>query len=486
MVGDTSVRGYITKNSCRANVSLKNAQVLSCGTLELFEDTLKKTRADSTACVIACLTGFLAAAEGSSFVGQRIGPLLEDVREVLLGVCEENPDRHYLLSPPMYQMSPVWYREGLPEILNIYSHCMSQEKPANLHLLPSFPTPEFDNAGVHLTPYAGLEFILHLFDSAGELLDRLSLPGQEKALLSCETTRVLEDRVMVLEQDHRRLNRVFETKSAADAELSDFRENEGFQDWFEISGLGSIPSELVGKAWQDQAVKDVQAVLTPLMGKEIKIVLVKNATTRQKDAIVTYNVQVEDIATSKAIRVKFGKFFLGSKDQRPDPFTGINIKMRMTPNTKIRISVLKLLAKRHKNANPSDRVQVISYDPRPMLKISPGPESTDKRVRSYNYVEAVQVLPTNFTNEEIYPILRRINPKLTGLVRTIFVALSDDDFRKATSRFTRREPDQVGVPVGQVAQVPAGAGVAPAVPATSGKGSRKRGATTEQSGPSKK
>ena len=38
-----------------------------------------------------------------------------------------------------------------------------------------------------------------------------------------EATRVLEDRVMVLEQDHRRLNRVLENKIALDSELADFR-----------------------------------------------------------------------------------------------------------------------------------------------------------------------------------------------------------------------------------------------------------------------
>ena len=65
---------------------------------------------------------------------------------------------------------------------------------------------------------------------------------------------MLEDRVMVLEQDHRRLNRVVEKMSATKAELADFRTNERYEDSFIISGLKAIPSELIGKAWQDQAV----------------------------------------------------------------------------------------------------------------------------------------------------------------------------------------------------------------------------------------
>ena len=40
-----------------------------------------------------------------------------------------------------------------------------------------------------------------------------------------ESTRVLEDRVMVLEQVHRRLNCKFQFKSVVDSEFLDFQEN---------------------------------------------------------------------------------------------------------------------------------------------------------------------------------------------------------------------------------------------------------------------
>ena len=66
---------------------------------------------------------------------------------------------------------------------------------------------------------------MHLFDSANDLLDQLLLPPEERAEATSEANRVLEDRVMVLEQDHRRLNRVVEDKTASDEELHDFQEN---------------------------------------------------------------------------------------------------------------------------------------------------------------------------------------------------------------------------------------------------------------------
>ena len=141
-------------------------------------------------------------------------------------------------------MPPLWYREGLPEVLTLFSQTFSVERPANLRLLPSFPTPEFDSDGVHLTAYSGLEYIVHLFDAAEEIISNFKSSPEEVLVQSCESTRVLEDRMMVLEQDHRRLNGVVEGKTAADAELDDFHANERFLDSFVIHGLAPISSRI--------------------------------------------------------------------------------------------------------------------------------------------------------------------------------------------------------------------------------------------------
>ena len=329
----------------------------------------------------------------------------------------------------MYRSSPVWFREGLPEIMNMFSQTMSGEKPSNLHLLPSFATPEFKSDGVHLTAYSGLEFILHLFDSASDLLDHLAMPLPDLAIKGGETARVLEDRMMALEQDHRRLNKVVEQKTASDAELDDFHANERTQDFFVVSGLPLIV-DLVGKAWQDQAVKDVAFFIKTLLGRSLKIVFVKNSTKRHEGAEVTYSVQMSSVAESKSIRDKFGSFFLTGQDLRLENLKIYSVKNFVTPETMIRISILKLLGKKYRESNPSSRVKVIGYQPRPMIKITPAASSSDTRIMLFNYVEAVTKLPCKFTPAEIEPITRRVNPKLAGQIRSIFVVLWDDVFKK--------------------------------------------------------
>ena len=116
------------------------------------------------------------------------------------------------------------------------------------------------------------------------------------------------------------------------------------------------------------------------------------------------------------IRKKFGSFFLGGKDGRPEALKPFNIKNRVTAETRTRIDVLKLLAQRYRAANPEGRAQVITFDPRPLIKITPPSSASDRRIKTFTYVEAIQKLPCNFSTAETTPILRRINPELVGQV----------------------------------------------------------------------
>ena len=279
---------------------MSEAQVIPCGRLSLLAESLRQVRENSNVVVLACVSNFITSSDGTiSSVTNRVGPILREFQSTIEAAAKANTEKLYLISPPMYRSQPTWYREGLPEVLTLFSQTFSSDRPENAHLLPSFATPEFDSGGVHLTPYSGLEYILHLFDSSLDLLDSLEAPLEEVAVKASESTRVLEDRVMALEQDHRRLNRVVESKSATDAELEDFRKNEKFEDSFLITGLARIPSELVGKAWQERAIADVQAVLKLLMGREYPIVFVQNATSRVPNSEVKYNVQLSNVPDSR-------------------------------------------------------------------------------------------------------------------------------------------------------------------------------------------
>ena len=125
LLGDSNVKPHVTKTSRRANPQLKNAQILSCGHLGIFRETLAQIKADVTVAIISCMSNFVSSADGPSAVSHRVDPVLQEVQSALHAACVADPSRFFLVSPPMYRTQPIWYREGLPEILNLFSQVLN-------------------------------------------------------------------------------------------------------------------------------------------------------------------------------------------------------------------------------------------------------------------------------------------------------------------------------------------------------------------------
>lgn len=81
--------------------------------------------------------------------------------------------------------------------------------------------------------------------------------------------------------------------------------------------------------------------------------------------------------------------------------------------------------------NSGAKFKVISYEPRPILKLIPAPEAKSQRVLHFTYIEAVRKLPVNFSSEELKPILKKVDSAFFhGRIRSVFIVLSDDMLAK--------------------------------------------------------
>lgn len=191
-----------------------------------------------------------------------------------------------------------------------------------------------------------------------------------------------------------------ESKSAEDAELFDYQLNIRYENCFTITG-------------------------------EYPIIVVLNATSKRKDTPATYHVQLSKVEDSAEIRKKFGTHFLGGRDTRPPAVKAFSITNRVTPATSVRVPILKTLGQRYVASNPGPRFQNILYEPRPLLKLTT-PDAADRRVQSYNFIEAIRTLPVNFTQDELSQIIRTVSPKLYGKLRSLFNVISDDMVKRFT------------------------------------------------------
>ena len=431
LVGDSNVRRHLQADlASQGRPLVSNAQYIpSGGRLSVLSSALSSVRQESDACVVASITNVLTTSVEASSLSLRVDPLLKSFLSKVVDFAVLRPNLQVFVCPPMFRLTPIWYREGLSEIMIKFSSLVrALNKPANLWFMPSFAKPVLEADGVHLTPLSGLEYILFLFATSQDLVNSSALDTSSRMDGFSEVTRALEDRVLVIEQDHANLRQNFELQTAISSELFDYEANIRNETFFMIQGLPHL-GKVDQKEWQLQALNAVNKVLVE-MGFDFTAKYVQNLTGRGKDTRTLYKVRVESAELSKKVRDKFSSFFSGGQDSRPASLSGLSVRNCVTPGTLARIAILQLYAKRYRESNRGSRAHVIAYEARPLLRITPAPEAKDRRVLTFNFIDAVKKLPSNFTQEEIDNLLSRISPSLHGSLRSILVVVSDDMLKK--------------------------------------------------------
>jgi len=215
-------------------------------------------------------------------------------------------------------------------------------------------------------------------------------------------------------------------KTAIDSELACFRTNERNEDSILISGIKKLPSGLSGKEWQDQARRSVEAVLRIILKAPVQVLVVHNATGRGANSIQSFSCQLESVEKSREVQKVFGRYFTGGKDSRPKELSDISISNVVTKETRVRIAIMKLLGKKYHDSNPGSKVQVVGYQPRPLLRLTPPQDASDRRTKTFTFVDAVQKLSKTLIDSELSEVAAKASAQFSGRLRELFVIISDD------------------------------------------------------------
>jgi hypothetical protein len=158
---------------------------------------------------------------------------------------------------------------------------------------------------------------------------------------------------------------------------------------------------------------------------------------------------MESKSESRAIRDGFGQFWRKkSGRQLPSTLKGITIANSTTFSTRVRVRLMKEIARRHTIANPELTCFVTNYFPRPELKI----RSRKSPMVTLTYTDAVQKMPHHLSNEfliELYEYARSVLPDEEIVER--FLVLSPD-LLKSGSGSGLNDASAMSVDEQQVAQ----------------------------------
>ena len=226
LVGDSNIHHHMTSANTRGRLPMSEAQVITGGgRLSSLSATLESVRPESDACVVACISNILSSAsvDHSSSLVSKIEPLIKSFFEKVASFGLSRPALNVFVCPPMYRTNPIWYRDGMSTILQQYAQTFNQLvkiQSTNVRMMPCFSKMQLESDGVHLNPVSGVEYVLYLFEAPEAIMTSGLMSTEEKVDAVEASTRTLEDRVHVLEQDHARLSQSTEHQTAVNEEHS--------------------------------------------------------------------------------------------------------------------------------------------------------------------------------------------------------------------------------------------------------------------------
>ena len=250
----------------------------------------------------------------------------------------------------------------------------------------------------------------------------------------------------MLEVDHFRLASQVNKKSAADAEFNEWVLNRSEENWLTIAGLPRLSGSLTRTEWQQAAKPQVRACLLEVVkffkvNIRFEVLAVTNPIKNANARLRLLNVRLSSVEASKAIRDAFSGFFRGGANSptRPPGLKGIDIRNKVTFESRIRVAILKQLGLNYHASNPGSSWTVRSFESRPQIIIVPASNSADTRVRTWHYMDAINMLPVTLSDDNLVQIHRVIGGGFQGRLATLFVILSDED-RDRISELIKTQP----------------------------------------------
>ena len=167
--------------------------------------------------------------------------------------------------------------------------------------------------------------------------------------------------------------------------------------------------------------------LNKIRDLDFTVLYVGNPLKHQKNGPTLYNVRLDSTYASKRIREIYSGFFRHSRPvDMPPSLKRVEVRNKVTLETKIRISILRQLGSIWKEANKGSDFKVKGYDPRPVLVTFPARGSSE-RPRTFNFIQAATSLNANFSDEQLSYIFSNVKNHHQGNLRALFLVIDDDD-----------------------------------------------------------
>jgi hypothetical protein len=422
LIGSSNVyRNY------RASAFKKFAEcaMIRCVELEAFTAQLTNLDPSETEVIVSVLENFLVKAAGSLQGKERdraLRAVVEEFVDEVGKVAKLNPGTRYVLIEPTLRPKIEWFDESLDFIKKCQKDRIQGTGLGNISLADviSRASQQFGEDGVHFTPAAGKIFVASILEASEKIFKSEFVDlDKDDPKPDAEPGASLEVRMSRLENDVEERRWYDNLLFARTREELDTISNKAKEDRIVMTGLTSSvppPREWVQrKEWLRALVVDTLKKVQPDFGG--KLGFINQGKNNGRD-IPMVEVKCESVAAALAIR----KSFAEKRKSDPKFFGRLYVANSVSLSTRVRVDIMKAIAKRL--TNKVVLAHVAAYSSRPILHIKDvgKPENTS---RAYTFVDAVSQFGGAVVQDDLEEAYRRAGPAFVGQMEQHFVLLRE-------------------------------------------------------------
>ena len=415
--------------------------VIRCVELTTFSAQLSNLDPSETEVMISVLENFLVKAAGST-TGEERDKALKAVVDAYVDevstVAKINAGTKYVLIDPILRPKIEWYDESLNFIKKCHKDRIQASGLANISRADviSRASQQFEQDGVHLTPAAGKIFVEAILEASEKVFKAafVDLDADSNGP-SVIPELNLEVRLCRLENEVEERRWYDNLIFARTREELDTIANKAKEDRIVMTGLTSStpPPREWGprKEWLRLLVVDtLKKILPDFNGK---LGFINQGKNNGRD-IPMAEVKFETVEVATKIR----KAFAEQRKKDPKIFGRLYIANSVSLSTRVRVDIMKAVAK--KLTNKVVVAHVAAYSSRPILHVK-DVGKPDNSSRAYTFVDSMTQFGGAVVQDDLEEAYRRAGSAFKGQLEQHFVILREalPPRRPPTSSATPRE-----------------------------------------------
>jgi hypothetical protein len=398
--------------------------VIRCVELSTFSAHLANLDISETEVIISVLENFLVKAAGTMKGEEREAALkavVETFVDEVTTVAKANSGTRYVLIDPILRPKIDWYDATLDFIKKCHKDRIQASGLGNVSRADviSRASQQFEQDGVHLTPSAGKIFVESILEASEKVFKSEFVDLDDEADGHPGSELNLDGRLRKLENEVEERRWYDNLIFARTREELDTIANKAKEDRIVMTGLTSSnppPRDWAPrKEWLRTLVIDtLKKVLPDFNGK---VGFINQGKSNGRD-IPMAEVKCESVEVATKIR----KSFAEKRKVDPKVFGRLYIANSVSLSTRVRVDIMKAVAK--KLTNKVVGAHVAAYSSRPILHVKDvgKPESTS---RAYTFVDTMTQFGGAVVQDDLQEAYRRAGSAFKGQLEQHFVILRE-------------------------------------------------------------